>query len=499
MRRLGASVEEHRLDNGMRVIIGERHLDPVVAAMVFYRVGARNEREDEAGVSHFLEHMMFKGSRGYAKGEVDLVTTKLGGSNNAYTSWDHTAYWFQLASDRWKKALEIEADRMANLLLDPAEFAAEKEVVLEELSMGLDDPWRVLSDAVQTALFPRHPYRRPIIGYPDTLRLMTPDVMRDYYRRFYHPGNATLVLCGDVDPTEALAAAREHFGAIPAGPAYEAVDPWRGPTGELTQETRLGVRWDDPANRLCIAWPTVRVGTDEDYALDVLTTVLTGGRLSRLHRRLVLVEGLATSISTSNDTRVEGGSFWLFAECAGDVEPAALEAAVDQEFSRVRDELVSAKELAVAKAMLDASDAYEHETVSDLAEDLGEYAVDATWQLLLENSERTQRVTAKQVRDVARKYLVPVRSVVGWCTPNEEQTAKKAARKPGKPKPGTPKERVPKKTAARKTASKTATAKKAGKRTAKKTAARKKVTRKSPPTGRAKKKVAKKSKRRSRA
>ena len=189
----GAEISEHRLKNGLRVLLIERHADPVVALMTWYRVGARNEREDEAGVSHFLEHMMFKGSRGFAKGEVDRITTELGGSNNAFTGYDHTAYWFELASDRWERGLEIEADRMRHLSLDEGEFNAEREVVLEELAMGKDDPWRRLTELVQTALFARHPYRRPIIGHTDSLRGMTAASMREFYGRFYHPGNATLV------------------------------------------------------------------------------------------------------------------------------------------------------------------------------------------------------------------------------------------------------------------------------------------------------------------
>jgi zinc protease len=152
--KAGARIEERQLDNGLKVLLVERHFDPVVAVMLWYKVGARNELEREAGVSHFLEHMMFKGSQKFGKGAIDLVTTQLGGSNNAFTSSDHTAYWFELASDRWEKALEIEADRMRGLLLDPTEYEAEKKVVLEELSMGLDDPWRNVTELVQSALVP---------------------------------------------------------------------------------------------------------------------------------------------------------------------------------------------------------------------------------------------------------------------------------------------------------------------------------------------------------
>jgi zinc protease len=423
--KAGARIREHRLENGLTLLLAERHLDPVVAVMLWYRVGARNETERESGVSHFLEHMRFKGSARFGKGQVDFVTTTLGGSNNAFTTPDHTAYWFEFASDRWEKALEIEADRMKNLLIDAAEFQAEKAVVLEELSMGDDDPWRALSQEVQAVLFPRHPYRRPVIGYADTLQALTPADMRDYYRRFYHPSNAILVLAGDFDPESALEHVKQHFGSIEnpsvpdAGPGVPPprIDSYRAPQHEPKGEQRITIGWDDSASRLCIAWPTVVVGTDDDFALDLASTLLSGGRMSRLHRRLVLQRGLATSVATHNDTRIDAGAFWLHAECAQGVEPEVLEAAIDAELDILASEYVPAAELARAKRMLAASEAHESETVSDLAEDLGEFAADASWRMALETIERIERVTAREVRECVARFLRKHRRVLGWSLP----------------------------------------------------------------------------------
>jgi zinc protease len=415
--RAGARIEEHALENGLRVLVIERHGDPVVAVMLWYRVGSRNEREHEAGVSHFLEHMMFKGSAHYAKGEVDRCTTELGGSNNAFTGYDHTAYWFELASDRWEKALEIEADRMKSLLLDTAEFDAERAVVLEELSMGDDDPWRALTEAVQAVAFERHPYRRPIIGYTDSLRRLSVDEMRDYHKRFYHPSNATLVISGDVTPAHALEIAKKHFGSIGRGLPYGDADCFRPKIVSAPGERRLALSWDDQGKRLCMAWPGTSVGTVDDDVLDVINALLGGGRLSRLHKRLVIDEGLATSISVSNDARVEGGLFWIFAECAAAAKPEALERAIDEELERLAKNLVLKKELARVIAMLEASEAYDEETVSDLAEMVGEYAVDAHWTLAFEAIERVKRVTPAQIRESARRMLGRESRVVGWCMP----------------------------------------------------------------------------------
>jgi len=415
--KAGALVTEKRLKNGMRLIVAERRSDPVVAVLLFYRVGARNETEREAGVSHFLEHMMFKGSRRYGKGEVDRLTASLGGNNNAFTSNDHTAYWFEFASDRWETALDIEADRMRHLLLDPGEFDAEREVVLEELAMGEDDPWRVLMKHVEAAIFPRHPYGRPVIGYADTLRGLAVGDMRDYYRRFYHPGNATLVVCGDVSPAEAERAARKRFEALEAGPAFEEADCFRGPVEALPGELRLTTRWDDSGKRLCMGWQTVPVATSDDDALDLILSALVSGRASRLQRRLVHEQGLATNVSASNDTRVEGGAFWILAECAQGVEPETLERAVDEELDRLRTRRLSAAELKRARDILRSSEALDGETVSDLAEELGEWAVDADWRLTIDQDARLARFTPAGLEEAAARLLAPERRVVGWSLP----------------------------------------------------------------------------------
>jgi zinc protease len=411
----GATIHEDRLANGMRVVVAERHADPVVAVMVWYGVGGRHEPAELAGVSHFLEHMMFKGTERHGKGELDRITTVLGGSNNAFTTPDHTAYWFELASDRWERAFELESDRMKGLLLDPAEFTAEKQVVLEELSMGEDDPWRHLMRQVQAALFGWHPYSRPVIGYRETLEPLTPDAMRAYHAAHYRPGNAILVVSGDVRPREVMTAAETWFGPI-ADRAPAPVVP--RPAGvALEANVRLVTHWDDGASRLVMAWPGARVGTDDDYALDLVWAVLTGGKLGRLYRKLVVEAGLATSVSTNNDARVEAGSFWLYTEAVRGVEPAQLEAALEVELVRIATELVSDVELVRAKRILAAGEAFELETVTEVAETLGEFATDLDWRAALDVTPRRNAVTAEALRSAAQRVLLDSRRVVGWSLP----------------------------------------------------------------------------------
>jgi zinc protease len=243
--------------------------------------------------------------------------------------------------------------------------------------------------------------------------------MREYYERHYHPGNAVVVICGDVNPRLALKVVRKRFGSIPAAPRNGVA--LRAPIEEPAGEQRVTTHWDDSSRRLVMAWPTVVVGTDEDYALDVVTTILTHGRLSRLQARLVHDLKLAVSVSASNDARVDTGVFWIYAECADGVDPRKLEAAIDEELARLAKERLPQSELRRAKRILAASDAHESETVSDIAEELGEYAVDGDWRLAIEGVERNAAVTAVAVREVTARLLTPERRVIGWSLPEGER------------------------------------------------------------------------------
>lgn len=311
---------------------------------------------------------------------------------------------------------------MQSLALDPEEFASEKQVVLEELSMGLDDPWRALSQKVSAVLFGRHPYAHPVIGYRDTLIPMTPEDMRGHYDRFYRPGNATLVIAGDVDPARALEAAEERFGHI-ADPELDPADERRDPPQpDFSGVTRIETTWDDQASRMIMAWPGGVFGSDEDFVLDVAVTILTSGKLARLYRRAVVNEGLATSVSANNDARESAGGFWIYAEAVQGVAPATLEAVIDEEVARLSTELVADDELERAKKLLSASEAFESETITDVAETLGEYATDLEWTDALKVSDRRNSVTAEMVRDTCARLLAPDRRIVGWSLPAASAT-----------------------------------------------------------------------------
>src|SRR5215467_9224108 len=215
---LTRNVQRHVLPNGLTVITKEMHDKPVVATMIWYRVGSRNEELGQTGKSHFLEHMLFKGTDRYKRGDIDLITLKNGGSNNAFTWLDFTAYYFTFASDRWQAALEIESNRMRNTTFAREEFDPEKKVVEEELHIGLDGPWEPLENEVYATAFRQHPYHWPTVGWIDDLERATADEMKAYYDKWYHPRNATLAIVGDFDTNQVLARIQELFGGIPAGP-----------------------------------------------------------------------------------------------------------------------------------------------------------------------------------------------------------------------------------------------------------------------------------------
>src|SRR3954468_8759576 len=215
----GEDLRRTVLDNGLVVLTKELHTSPIVTSMIWYRVGSRNEESGHTGKSHFLEHMLFKGTDRFKKGQIDLITLKNGGGNNAFTSHDFTAYYFNFASDRWEVSLEIEADRMVNCAFEPDEFEAEKKVVIEELKTGLDSPWGLLHQEEEAVAFKVHPYRNPIVGWLQDVERATAEEQQNYYRRFYHPNNAVLVLVGDFETDRVLEKVSTVFASVPAGPS----------------------------------------------------------------------------------------------------------------------------------------------------------------------------------------------------------------------------------------------------------------------------------------
>ncbi|HLU39313.1 MAG TPA: pitrilysin family protein [Planctomycetota bacterium] len=420
------AVTEVRYDNGFRLFLLERSALPVVATVLWYQVGARDERTGESGLSHFLEHMMFKGTGRFGKGEIDLLTSKMGGLNNAFTDNDETVYHFALAADRWETALEIEADRMRGCLLDPAEFAAEKSVVLEELAMGEDDPWRMLHQAAEALVFQVHPYRRPVIGWREDLERVTHETMRAYYDRHYGPNRAFLVVAGAIDVERTERRVRELFGALPPS-AEPRVQPLAEP--EQKGERRAVYRFPGNLQRMAVAVRTCRIGEDDDLALDVASQVLGGGRTSRLYRRLVQRDALATEVHTNNETRQDPGVFWIMLELKPGASRERAEAAVREEVDRLIAEGPTAAELKRAQVQIDAALQFDEEAVLDVALKIGRFeaAVPGGYKVLRDLPARYRAVTARTVRSVMARYFASDRWNVVWSLPADARTERRPA------------------------------------------------------------------------
>ena len=390
------------LDNGLVVLTKEVHTSPIVTSMIWYRVGSRNEELGQTGKSHFLEHMLFKGTERFKKGQIDLITLKNGGGNNAFTSHDFTAYYFNFASDRWDIALEIEADRMVSCSFDPEEFEAEKKVVIEELKTGLDSPWGLLLQEEEAVAFKVHPYRNPIVGWLQDVERATVEEQQAYYRRYYHPNNAILVLTGDFESDQVLAKVARAFGSIPAGPAVPSMllqEPsQRG-------ERRLIVRWRSKVPRLAIAYHTPQIAQPDSYALQVLAVILSEGKASRLYQLLVEREQSVTFVSAEYGEAKDPTLFHIRAEARGDHSIEEIETGIYGELDRIADGGVTQHELDRAKHQIEAHFILSRERTLDQAILLGQ--VEALFGIDYIDSylQKLNTVTAADLADVCSRYL----------------------------------------------------------------------------------------------
>ncbi len=403
-------VQRTQLANGLTLLTKEIHGKPIVSSIIWYRVGSRNEELGQTGKSHFLEHMLFKGTDRYGKGEIDLLTLQNGGANNAFTDTDFTAYYFNFAADRWQVALEIEANRMTHNAFVLEEYASEKEVVEEELRIGLDSPWGALDQTVWAAAYYQHPYHNPVIGWLEDLESATRDEMEAYYRQWYHPRNATLVIVGDINTEQIQTRVQELFGVIPAGP-----EPKPMTLREQAQrgERRLIVKKQTEVERLQIAWHAPEVAHADSYPVQVLATLLSTGKTSRLYQRLEERDQAVTHQSVEYSDRIDPTLFVIRAEIKPGHQTAAVERAIYQEVERLQQSPVSAEELQRAKQLIKARFVLGHEQVANQAIALGYYETINRYEYLADFFNRIGEVTAVDVQHAAQKYFVEDRRTVG--------------------------------------------------------------------------------------
>ena len=412
-------IRTETLPNGLQVYLKPIPGAPLVTTMLAYRVGSADEDLDHTGLSHYLEHLMFKGTDKIMPGDIDRLTGRNGGANNANTSEDCTIYHFDFAADRWPLVLPIEADRMRQLRIDERhEFQQEKGAVINELARDEDQPWDLEQKAILPLLFgPKAPYGHPVIGERDHVRGATAQIIKAHYDRWYHPNNAALVIVGGFDPEEALKLVRKHFGAIPAGqlPPRKTI-PLQKP--KLPARMEMASKFDAP--RLLVGFPTVREYEPEDPVLDVIQSLLTGGRTGRLYRQLVEGEEVATGVNASNFTGRYPGWFGLQVELLKDKNPATVEKLVWKELKRLATEPVAAAELKRAKQSLLADAIFSRESIHGQAESIARGIMAGDLDTLRKSLPRLMAVTGAEVQSVAAKYLDQERSVVVWSLPKKD-------------------------------------------------------------------------------
>ncbi len=400
---------ETQLANGLRVIVKEDRRAPTAVHMVWYRAGSMDEKDGTSGVAHALEHLMFKGTRNLAAGEFNKRVAEAGGRDNAFTSRDYTAYFQIVPKAALPEMMKLEADRMANLRLDAKEFSSEIKVVMEERRLRTDDdPHALVHEALNSAMFQAHPYRRPIIGWMDDLEHLTWQDARDWYRLWYTPNNAYVVVVGDVDHREVFRLAQKYYGPLKARAL-----PQRKPQNEPEQAgmRRLSVKAPAQLPYLAMAWKAPRlrdVQKDRDpYALDVLATVLDGHDASRFARNLVRGSRVAQSAGAGYDGTLRGeASFVLDGQPAEGKTIADLEAALRAEIKLIQDEGVSAEELTRVKTQSIAAQIYKRDSLMAQAMEIGgAEAAGESWRDIDAMLEQLKSVTAEEVQAVARKYF----------------------------------------------------------------------------------------------
>jgi zinc protease len=416
-------IRTETLPNGLRVYLKPVPGSPVVTTMVAYKVGSSDEDLDHTGLSHYLEHLMFKGTDKIKPGDIDRLTLRNGGANNAYTSEDHTIYHFDFAADRWEAALAIEADRMRNLRIDTAhEFEQEKGAVIQELQRDEDQPWDLEYKAIVPLLFGKDaPYGHPVIGERKHVREATAGVIKAHYDRWYYPNNAALVVCGGFDPDRALVKIKELFGDLPRGDL-----PKRKPVPEQKRQgpvhKEIESKFDVP--RMLMGFNTVRIGEPDFYALEVLQAILTNGKTGRLYKQLVEGKEIASSVESTDNAGRYPGWFSVQVQLLQGKDRAEAEKLVLAELKRLQEEPVSAAELKRAQRALLADIIFKRESVHGLADSIARGVTTNDLDFLKTYLPRIAAVTPNDVQASAKKYFDPAKRVVVWSVPS-------AAKEPG--------------------------------------------------------------------
>ena len=431
-------VHQYELDNGLKLLIKEDHRAPVVVTQIWYKVGSSYEHDGITGISHALEHMMFKGTERFPPGEFSRIISENGGRENAFTGPDYTSYFQTLEKSRLPISFELEADRMRHLKLSDEEFIKEIEVVKEERRLRTEDnPQSFLYEAVKATAFQTSSYRFPVIGWMQDLNKIKINDLREWYKKWYAPNNATVVVVGDVDPNDVYALAYEHFGSLPAGELIETKKqievPQQG-TKRITVKRLAKL----PTIMMAYKTPVIKPNDEDEnvydwepYALEVLAGILDGGNSARIASRMVRGNEVAAAASASYQiaSRLEN-LFTLSGTPAPGKSIQELEVAFRNEILNLQTHLIGDEELQRVKAQVISSNVYEKDSIFYQAMIIGILeTIGLSWNLADKYVERIKAVTNEQVLAVAKKYLIDDRLTIADLYPLPIQGNTSNARK----------------------------------------------------------------------
>jgi zinc protease len=408
------NIKEFRLSNGLEVLILEDHAVPLVTVQVWYRVGSRNERPGITGISHFLEHMMFKGTPKYGPGLYSQLVQRYGGTQNAFTSYDMTAYYSVVPAARLELALDLEADRMTNLLLDPNEIKAEREVVKEERRLRENAPTGPMYEELGALAFKAHPYHWPIIGWMSDIEAISREDLLAHYKTYYIPNNATVIVVGDVDAGQTMEAVRRHFEPIPSGPTPSPVRP---PEPPQLGEHRAEIPRPTALAAIAIAYHIPAFEHADALPLEVLSQVLSQGQSSRLYRDLVYQRQLASSINSDADLRIDPSLFTIVSMVQAGKTPAEVEAAIYEQLAQVTAESIDDRELQKAINQALSAFVFRQDSIQQQGFLIGSFHMLQSYKVINEYIERLRRVTKEDVARVARLYLTKTNRTVVTIVP----------------------------------------------------------------------------------
>ncbi len=422
-----ANTHEFQLSNGLKLIVREDHRAPTVAHMVWYRAGSMDEVNGKTGVAHVLEHMMFKGTDKVKSGEFSRLVAAVGGRENAFTSRDYTAYFQQVEKSKLDEVMKLEADRMSNLNFDDAEFLKEIQVVMEERRLRTEDnPSSLLNESLMATAYMSSPYRHPVVGWMNDLVNMKASDARDWYRSWYKPNNATVVIAGDVDPKAILQAVEKYYGVASARGL-----PERKPQIEPPQKGIKRVQVKAPADsaQLAMAWkvPKLQVGKlddDEPYALELLAGVLDGYDNARLNRTLVKQERVVNDVGVGYDMISRGPELFLISTSMAKgktVEQA--ESSIRKALKEIVDKGILESELKRIKVRILSDQIYKRDSIFGQAMEIGSTEMAGfSWRDIDVMLERMQTITPAQVQAVAKKYLVDEGLTIAVLDPQARQS-----------------------------------------------------------------------------